>query len=423
MPERELFIPPSDEYPELFASIPLHLDEQKRYPNGSVDDWRGTNDPHHRIDIQDNLEPLVNVASLDPPIFSTNDYAAKLSNSAYEQALSGTVLSQYLRQTPADRLVEVQRKLPRGYRLIIYDGWRSLETQYDAYMLCFDSIVDELITKNILTSRDISPEVRALISEETQKYIALPSPMPESTNPSPESVKEAKKIPAPHSTGGAVDAAIVCIDDEVLEDLEQLEEALSGEIDPVKRADLDFQLAAIYRLHATLLDFGTDFDFAGKESGLTHFEHDDAPEHPKLWRRLLYNLMTEAGFESYSEEWWHFNFGNQPAERTKWLRSGEKGVAVYGNTDLTNEQKEFERLHTILFNELIRIHNIPRSEYKVYTALARLGVTTAELFDLSEKIGDPRETRSLGNPHDMKYRGTLPDEFIQSIKDQLERES
>ncbi len=418
-PNTEPLEPPVDQYPDLFAPIPPYLDEGEVYPNGSVDDWRGKNDLDHRIAIHDNLETLVNVSALNPPIFCTNDYASKLDNSGNENPLLGTALSQYVRESVAERLSDVQRQLPRGYRLIIYDGWRSLETQFAAYTLCFDSIVDTLVASGVLPSNDISQEMREIISRETQKYISLPSPMPAMTNPTPESVEEGKKIPAPHNTGGSVDVAIVRIDDEALEELERLEKELSSETDLVKRGKLNFELAAIYRLHATLPDFGTDFDFAGQESGLTHFEHNEAPEHPKQWRRLLYNLMTSAGFEPYSEEWWHFNFGNQMAERTKWLRTGEKGVAVYGNIELTPEQKEFEKLHHIVFNELVRAHETPTDEYKIDSVLSKLGFTAAQLLELSERIGNPRKTRSLGNPHDLKYRGTLPDEFIESVKDQL----
>ncbi len=419
---KESLILPVDQYPDLFAPIPLYLDDEMTYPNGSVDDWRGKNNNEHRIDIHDNLESLVNVSALDPPIFCTNDYRAKLDNSGNERPLSGTVISQYVRESVAERLSDVQRQLPPNYRLIIYDGWRSLETQLDAYSLCFDSIVDTLIDTGVLPSHDISPEVSEIISRETQKYISLPSPMPPATDPTPESVEDAKKIPSPHNTGGSVDVAIVHIDDEALEELNRLERALSGKTDQIKRGQLNFELAAIYRLHATLPDFGTDFDFAGQESALTYFENEGAPEHPKLWRRLLYNLMTKAGFEPYSEEWWHFNFGNQMAERTKWLRTGEKGVAIYGNTDLLPEQKQFEQLHEVVFDDLVRAYETSDT-YKMSPILSRLGVTAAQLLDVSKRIGDPRQTRSLGNPHDMKYRGILPDEFIRSLQDQLEREA
>lgn len=422
--DTEPILPPVDEYPDLFAPIPLYLDEDELYPNGSVDDWRGKNNPENRIDIQDNLEMLVNVSALNPPIFCTNDYSSKLDNSGNKEPLSGSFLSQYVRESVAERLTDVQRQLPPNYRLIVYDGWRSLETQFAAYTLCFDSIVDTLVHDKVLASHDISPELSEIISKETQKYISLPSPMPPMTDPSPESVEVAKKIPSPHNTGGSVDVAIVRIDDEALPELTRLEKELADETNPITRAQLNFELAAIYRLHATLPDFGTDFDFAGQESSLTHYENGDAPEHPKLWRRLLYNLMTSAGFEPYSEEWWHFNLGNQMAERTKWLRTGKKGVAVYGNTKLTPEQRQFEKLHEIVFDELVRAHEATDKEsYTINPILQKLGVTATQLLDVSKRIGNPRKTRSLGNPHDMKYRGTLPDEFIRTVTDQLEKEA
>jgi D-alanyl-D-alanine dipeptidase len=394
-------------YPELFVPIPTYLDDEGTYPNGSVDDWRGKKDPNHRIDIQDNGEPLVILSGQNPPIFTVSGYTDKLDNSAYiqEGGLEGAVLSSYLRLGSAEKLSRVQAALPPNYRLVVFDAYRSFETQMAAYNLCFNSIVDLLIDKGVLKTRDLSTEVSELISQETQKYISLASKDP--------------KTPAPHSTGGPVDLGIVRIDDDFLEDLTRIEQLLAGETDLVRRAELNFELAALYRMNSTMLNFGTDFDYAGAEAGLTYYENDEAEEEVKQARRMLYNAMVAAGFEPYSEEWWHFNNGNQMAERTKWLRTGEKGVAVYGATELSAEQHALEDLHLIVFKDLIRAHEIiDKDEYQVPDALSHLGFNAMRLLDLSRKIGDPRATRSLGAPHDMKYRGDAT-ELIQQVEQQL----
>ena len=80
------------------------------------------------------------------------------------------------------------------------------------------------------------------------------------------------KKPSPHSTGGSVDVTIL---DE------------SG----------------------IPLDMGTKFDDSSIASSTAYFEKVDDIITEN--RRLLYHVMTEQGFTNYSEEWWHFDYGNQ----------------------------------------------------------------------------------------------------------------
>jgi D-alanyl-D-alanine dipeptidase len=64
----------------------------------------------------------------------------------------------------------------------------------------------------------------------------------------------------------------------------------------------------------TLVDFATQqellmptpFDFFGPQA---HHEYDKLPADVIANRRLLKSLMeTVGGFESYAEEWWHYNY-------------------------------------------------------------------------------------------------------------------
>jgi D-alanyl-D-alanine dipeptidase len=61
------------------------------------------------------------------------------------------------------------------------------------------------------------------------------------------------------------------------------------------------------------LDMGSGFDFFGIPSH---------PSYPKLTstqrsnRLLLRNLMLEAGFKPYEQEWWHFTLKNEPFPET-----------------------------------------------------------------------------------------------------------
>jgi D-alanyl-D-alanine dipeptidase len=54
-----------------------------------------------------------------------------------------------------------------------------------------------------------------------------------------------------------------------------------------------------------LLDFGCAFDdFSDK----AHFSYPGISAGAKANRTLLQNIMLQAGFEPYKNEWWHFNF-------------------------------------------------------------------------------------------------------------------
>ncbi len=121
-------------------------------------------------------------------------------------------------------------------------------------------------------------EITALASQ----FVALPS---------------AQSIsPSPHITGGAVDLTIV--DD-------------SG----------------------ICLEMGTEFDTTTEKSGTVYYEKKaeakekmSAEDMEAMYnRRLLFGVMTKAGFTNYPDEWWHYDYGNQ-----NWaLLKGEK-EAFYG---------------------------------------------------------------------------------------------
>jgi len=94
--------------------------------------------------------------------------------------------------------------------------------------------------------------------------------------------------PSPHNTGGSVDLTI---------------------IDSVGR----------------LLNMGTPFDEASIRAQTTYF--DDPLNVIRKNRQLLYNIMTRHGFTNYSEEWWHYDYGNQ-----NWAWVSGQSYAVYTGT-------------------------------------------------------------------------------------------
>lgn len=53
------------------------------------------------------------------------------------------------------------------------------------------------------------------------------------------------------------------------------------------------------------LDFGTSFDFFGKESWT---ENSGTSKVTKRNRKLLNNLLSKHNFINYPREWWHFTY-------------------------------------------------------------------------------------------------------------------
>lgn len=53
------------------------------------------------------------------------------------------------------------------------------------------------------------------------------------------------------------------------------------------------------------LDFGNGFDDFSEKS---HYLSNKISVQAKANRRKLNEIMTQAGFEAYSKEWWHFNY-------------------------------------------------------------------------------------------------------------------
>lgn len=73
------------------------------------------------------------------------------------------------------------------------------------------------------------------------------------------------------------------------------------------------------------LTLGTDFDSFEEEAWIDALERDDAKEPERSLRRLLTHVLTQAGFCPYSQEWWHFSYGDQ-----LWAFNYGREEAVYG---------------------------------------------------------------------------------------------
>ncbi len=169
------YIELKEQRPDLFEPIPLRigvtLEHPEGFPNGVVDGWRNIDSPDFH-EVVENGEPLINIANLAPPIFTTGDYSAKLTQSGYEQPLDGSTIAQYVRTDVADKLIAAQKLLPRNYRLVMFDAWRSLDTQYATYEMCYQSLIDKLIDEGVLVADEALTDKAAELSARKRKSLS-----------------------------------------------------------------------------------------------------------------------------------------------------------------------------------------------------------------------------------------------------------
>ena len=155
-----------------------------------------------------------------------------------------------LRKEAADMLETAKTLLPEGYRFVIWDAWRPFALQQELYTYYRDVIIEEFHLA------DKSPAEQAVF---ISQFVADP-------------VADRVHPPA-HTTGGAIDLTIAGPDG--------------------------------------LLAMGTDFDAFTDRTETVWFETHDEDETVRNNRRLLYHIMTEAGFTNLASEWWHYETGDR----------------------------------------------------------------------------------------------------------------
>lgn len=232
---------------------------------GRVDGWRS-------LPLQESDEQLVAIGHGTPydDILTSAVYAGEHLHSPYrgDNVIDAAQPVIYVRESVAARLRRAQSLLPYGLQLIVFDGYRSVAVQQALY----DQFLNEL--------RALRPEWDdTQLREETEHYVSLPS-----TNPA---------CPSPHSTGGAVDVAII--------------------------------------RDNRMIEFGTPFDHGSERSALRYFEDDShitnaTDKQARDNRRLLYEVMYEVGFEGFEHEWWHYN----APETQMGARAAGHDEATYG---------------------------------------------------------------------------------------------
>lgn len=215
----------------------------------------------NKVRIEDNGEPLVQVLQLCPEI----RFAAE------HPKFADSVRTCWARKTVAEMLCQAQSYLPPGYYLEIQDVYRSGDSQ----KMLFRLLCEELKLNH--------PEWTELeLLEHTNEFVADPY----------------IKAPPPHTTGGAVDVALV---DE------------SG-------AKID--MTSPYEWNE--VSAPTSFPGLSREA--------------RKNRRILITAMSKAGFTNYLGEWWHWSYGD-----SAWAVRIGRDTAIYGRVEhppLVNQTEE-----------------------------------------------------------------------------------
>ena len=241
----------------MFERLRLHYVHWKTVRAYASGDWR-------KIPIRDNGELLVEV----PPECCYPYYARQMHLVSDERV--------FLRQDVCDRYLRARDNLRRkGFDLIVYDGWRSIELQENLfwyYMREFTAArfgrqaefagMDFAQVKSRFES--LSPDVRTTLRDANRTYVSWPSKDP--------------AAPSPHATGGSIDVWLY----------QNGQPASLG----VPFVWMEENAGAFYHLRWSRPNFPGDARVSCNRS------------------TLLF-AMLDAGFTCYPPEIWHFNYGNQ----------------------------------------------------------------------------------------------------------------
>ncbi|MBN9387569.1 MAG: M15 family metallopeptidase [Chloroflexi bacterium] len=336
--------------------------EKVTYPKipldaGQVQGWK---------DIPISFEPLVPLGPLSREagfLMTSSIYFGEHSNSPYAHdtnKLEGSLLTLFARRSVARRLLVAEQLLPACHHLLIFDAYRPYQVQ--------ESLHD--FYKQKLREKYPAMDNETLECE-TQKYVSLPSKDP--------------ARPSPHTTGGSVDLAIVKLDRTHEEELLQIRSRLTDvTLTIARRVGLEMRLSAIMRSHARMLDFGTAFDHGGEKSALAYYELKiaagevltDADRLACNNRRLLFGIMTQAGFQPYFAEWWHFN----APESQMGAATAGLGYATLGSVGLDESNIAHENTRLKIRQEARRLQReggqaVVRTalQYEILSALRETG--------------------------------------------------
>jgi len=224
--------------------------------------------PWYQIPIVDNNEKLISIPS-EIDFIDPHPYLALGAPYNNKRKIWS------LREGVVTRLISANNYLQtihKNYSLILYDSWRPIEVQLYMFYLAYEGECKRRGLKSQSNDMNSYPE----IIKEVEKFWAYPS--------------FDDKCPPPHSTGGAIDIAIV---------------DSSGK----------------------LIDMGCEIDNMDS-SASPEFYKDRNSKESKIWderRNLLKHVMLKFEFVQHPNEWWHFSYGDQ-----LWAWTNKNKKAIYG---------------------------------------------------------------------------------------------
>ena len=282
----------------------------------SIDGWKG-------IPIKECGEPLVPLGSFSryPQIHTRSVYFGEGAESPYfNNGFGGSLITMFVRQGTADRLVYAQSLLPENTFFVVFDAHRTVSVQ----QALFDRFISQL--------KEIHPDwgEKDLLLK-TQKYVSIPS--------------LDSRRPSPHNAD-AVDLALYTLPDDISEEVEMARVVLNQyNLTPKNRYQLEITRAGLINQNARSLNFGVPFDWGGKESAADYYERlaetkplTDYEIEARNNRRLLINVMRQAGLIVLDSEYWHFNSKkSQMGAQALGLEYAEYGSSILSSENLMHE--------------------------------------------------------------------------------------
>ena len=203
-----------------------------------------------------------------------------------------------MRREAAERLYAAARNLPEGYRFRIWDAWRPFALQHELYEVYSKDVIRYFRLENV-SEEERNAVIRGFVSD----------PIPD------------HEVPPVHTTGGAIDLTI--LDDHGCElDMGTGFDAFT-ELTRTDYFENDARLDLVRDAKGSLrFDAGQGTRGVSAENG-AEMSMERALQ-IRDNRRLLFGIMTEAGFTNLPSEWWHFDYGDR-----FWAFYNEKS-AIYG---------------------------------------------------------------------------------------------
>ena len=221
-----------------------------------------------RIAVEDEAagEPCIEARALG---LAGDNHYFQVTNPPYYTRIPGSIEQLFVRRSVGERLQRVNgRLLATGLEIYLFDAWRPQAVQRHFHDVWFPAWL-----------KHRAPHLEgAALTEEVEKYWAAPT--------------ASEASPSPHSTGGAVDLTLRFI--------------ATGQP----------------------LFMGGLFDDVTDDAWTDSFERRPiismSDEEAQANRRLLYWVMSEAGFANNPTEWWHYSWGDQ-----MWAKLGGHPAAIF----------------------------------------------------------------------------------------------